>query len=141
MSDEGLHALVAAAEFLNLLSRDQTQQRRVSERIRNLNKLQLNNIKQSNKTARSRCTQKPTKSNPKKKVDKLLGRKVRKQFFDKFRRLKWYNGQVVKVSRTEKDNFLYKFKKNVTSSVKYLVRYNDNDSEHMTKWQLQQHLV
>jgi len=141
MSDEGLHALVAAAEFLNLLSRDQTQQRRVSERIRNLNKLQLNNIKQSDKTSRGRCIQKPTKSAPKKKVDKLIGRKVRKQFFDKFCRLKWYNGKVVKVSRTEKVNFFYKFKKNVTSSVKYLVRYNDNDSEHMTKWQLQQHLV
>jgi hypothetical protein len=140
MSDEGLHVLVAAAEFLNLLSRDQTQQRRVSERIKNLNKLQLNNIKQSDKTARCRCIQKPTKSPPKKKVDKLIGRKVRKQFFDKFHRLKWYNGEVVKVSRTEKVNF-YKFKKNVTSNVKYLVRYKDNDSEHMTKWQLQQHLV
>jgi hypothetical protein len=147
MPSNGLHALFAAAQLIKP-QRDasralhkQADKRRTSVRISNQHT-------QQKKTARKHspappvCLQQPAKHPKKKTVDKLLGRKVRKQFFNARNRLQWYDGEVASVSRAAKAGFFYRFGNRVTASVKYFVKYPaDNDSEHMTKWQIKHHLV
>ena len=144
---DDMHVLCAAAQLV-LMQRDASrslldkpQQTRMSVRLQHLKQMQPKDIVKNDNPVAVPCLEEPTKHTPKKSIDKLLGRKVCKQFFNKSRRLKWYTGKVVKVSRTDKAGFFYKFEKDVTSTVKYLVKYEDKDSEHMTRWQLQQHLV
>lgn len=160
MQSNGLHVLFAAAQLIKQ-ERDASRalhqradKRRTSVRISNLKHTQQKKTArcathaQQNKTARKHnpaavvCLQQPAKHPKKKTVDKLLGRKVRKQFFNARNRLQWYDGEVASVSRAAKAGFFYQFRKRVTATVKYFVKYpGDDDSEHMTKWQLKQHLV
>lgn len=131
MISDGLHALIAAAQRMKQQTHEKTAKRRTSVRISNL-KLKLNKRTQT-QTRKTLTT---------KKTDPLLGRKLRKQFFNASGALQWYDGEVASVSRAAKAGFFYRFGKRVTATVKYFVKYPvDNDSEHMTKWQLKQHLV
>jgi hypothetical protein len=141
MFADGLHALAAAAQLMKQQRAAAPKKtakktpRRTSVRITNL-KLKLG------KRTQTRKTQTHTrKTITAKKTDPLLGRKLRKQFFSPSGALQWYDGEVASVSRAAKAGFFYRFGK-VTSTVKYFVKYpRDNDSEHMTKAQLKQHLV
>ena len=141
MPSNGLHILFAAAQLIkqqrdaSRALQQRTDKRRTSVRISNLKHTQ------QKKTARKHNPE-PTKRPKKKAVDKLLGRQVRKQFFNARNRLQWYDGEVVSVSRAAKAGVFYQFRNRVTATVKYFVKYpGDDDSEHMTKWQLKQHLV
>ena len=152
MISDGLHALIAAAQLIKQQrapAHEKTAKRRTSVRISNL-KLNLKHKQQkrTQKRTQTRQTQTQTrqtqtlKTQTPKKTDRLLGRKLRKQFFNASGALQWYDGEVASVSRAAKAGFFYRFGKRVTATVKYFVKYPiDNDSEHMTKWQLKQHLV
>ena len=148
MHSNGLHVLFAAAQLIKQ-ERDasralhqQADKCRTSVRISNLKHAQQKKTARKHNPAAVVCLQQPAKHPKKKAVDKLLGRKVRKQFFNARNRLQWYDGEVASVSRAAKAGFFYQFRKRVTATVKYFVKYpGDNDSEHMTKWQLKQHLV
>jgi len=148
MPSNGLHVLFAAAQLIKQ-QRDASralqklaEKRRTSVRISNIKQTQQKKTARKHSPAPAVCLHKPAKHPKKKAVDKLLGRKVRKQFFNARNRLQWYDGEVASVSRAAKSGFFYQFRKRVTATVKYFVKYpGDNDSEHMTKWQLKQHLV
>ena len=148
MPSNDLHVLFAAAKLIKQ-ERDASralqklaEKRRTSVRISNLKHTQQKKTARKDNPAAAVCLRQPTKHPKKKAVDKLLGRQVRKQFFNARNRLQWYDGEVASVSRAAKAGVFYQFRNRVTATVKYFVKYpGDNDSEHMTKWQLEQHLV
>ena len=147
MPSHGLHALFAAAQLINK-QRDASralqklaEKRRTSVRISNIKQTQQEKTAHTHNPAPAVCLQEPAKHPKKRAGDKLLRRKVRKQFFNARNRLQWYYGEVARVSRA-KAGFFYQFTKGVTATVKYFVKYpGHDDSEHMTRWQLKQHLV
>ena len=147
MPSNDLHVLFAAAQLIKQ-ERDASralqklaEKRRTSARISNLKDTQQKKTARRHKPAPAVCPRQLAKRPKKKAVDKLLGRKVCKQFFNACHRLHWYDGEVVSVSRAKAGCF-YQFTKGVTATVKYFVKYpGHDDSEHMTRWQLKQHLV
>ena len=101
---------------------------------------QFEQMRQKEQAALSTCLKIPHKPVIRDVADELLGKILWKKFINAGK-LKWHQGEVVSVCRVKKGRFVHSFGAGVTSTVKYLVLYDDGDSEDMTRDQVLTHLV
>jgi len=143
MPDNGLETLAAAAEMLRKECEDKPPPDPDSERDKrkNIARVRLfEQTRQKRQATLSTCLKIPHKPVIRDVADELLGKILWKKFVNAGK-LKWHQGEVVSVCRVKKGRFVHSFGAGVTSTVKYLVLYDDGDSEDMTRDQVLKHLV
>ena len=157
MPDNGLETLAAAAEMLRKECEDKPPPDPDSERDKRKNIARVRlfeqtrqkrqaplstclKIRQKRQATLSTSLKIPHKPVIRDVADELLGKILWKKFVNAGK-LKWHQGEVVSVCRVNRGRFVHSFGAGVTSTVKYLVLYDDGDSEDMTRDQVLKHLV
>jgi len=98
-------------------------------------------MRQKRQATLSPCLQVPHRPVVRDVADELLGKILWKKFLNAAGTPTWYQGEVTSVCRVKRGRFVHSFGAGVTSTVKYLVLYEDGDSEDMSRDEVLMHLV
>lgn len=149
MQWRGLYTLADAAQTLEkhtaAASADlntEREQRKMATRIRQFEEMQVVQKRQQRKAAAAaRAKPALTRSSGVSMITKsVIGKMLWKEFYDENKRLKLYQGQVVSVHSASKSCH-YDFGACGTATVKYLVQYEDGDTEDMTHADVLRYLI
>ena len=144
MQGNGLETLAAAAAMLEKQRQDKPTPDPDTERDKRKNIArvrQFEQMRQKKQASLSTCLKIPHKPVIRDVADELLGKILWKKFMNEAGKPKWYQGEVVSVCRVKRGRFVHSFGTGVTSTVKYLVMYEDGDSEDMTRDEVIKYLV